>query len=65
MRRNPLRERLNAGKPTVGTTSYGLAHLVELIQPFKLYDYVEFTAYALHMHDLDTRPLVRAHELSA
>src|SRR5262249_30657467 len=43
MRRNLLRERLNAGKPTVGTHILSAwPTLVELIGHSKLYDYVEF-----------------------
>ena len=64
MRRNPLRERLNAGKPTVGTHILSAwPTLVELIGHSKLYDYVEFTAeYApFTMHDLDN--LGRSFEL--
>ena len=45
MRRNLLRERLNAGKPTVGTHILSAwPTLVELIGHSKQYDYVEFTA---------------------
>jgi 2-keto-3-deoxy-L-rhamnonate aldolase RhmA len=64
MRRNLLRERLNAGKPTVGTHILSVwPTLVELIGHSKQYDYVEFTAeYApFTMHDLDN--LGRAFEL--
>jgi 2-keto-3-deoxy-L-rhamnonate aldolase RhmA len=64
MRRNPLRERLDAGKPTVGTHILSAwPTLVELIGHSKLYDYVEFTAeYApFTMHDLDN--LGRSFEL--
>ena len=64
MRRNPLRERLNAGKPTVGTHILSAwPTLVELIGHSKQYDYVEFTAeYApFTMHDLDN--LGRSFEL--
>ena len=44
MRRNLLRERLNAGKPTVGTHILSAwPTLVELIGHSKQYDYVEFT----------------------
>ena len=56
MRRNLLREKLNAGKPTVGTHILSAwPTLVELIGHSKQYDYVEFTAeYApFTMHDLD------------
>ncbi len=64
MLRNPLRECLNAGKPTVGTHILSAwPTLVELIGHSKQYDYVEFTAeYApFTMHDLDN--LGRAFEL--
>lgn len=64
MRRNPLRERLSAGEPTVGTHILSAwPTLVELIGHSKQYDYVEFTAeYApFTMHDLDN--LGRAFEL--
>jgi len=64
MRRNLLRERLNAGKPTVGTHILSVwPTLVELIGHSKQYDYVEFTAeYApFTMHDLDN--LGRSFEL--
>lgn len=64
MRRNILRERLNAGEPTVGTHILSAwPTLVELIGHSKQYDYVEFTAeYApFTMHDLDN--LGRAFEL--
>jgi len=65
MRRNLLRERLNAGKPTVGTHILSAwPTLIELIGHSKQYDYVEFTAeYApFTMHDLDN--LGRAFEVS-
>jgi 2-keto-3-deoxy-L-rhamnonate aldolase RhmA len=65
MRRNLLRERLNASQPTVGTHILSCwPTLVELIGHSKQYDYVEFTAeYApFDMHDLDN--LGRAFELS-
>src|SRR6266851_5415460 len=65
MRRNLLRERLNTGKPTVGTHILSAwPTLVELIGHSKQYDYVEFTAeYApFDLHDLDN--LGRAFELS-
>ena len=65
MRRNLLRERLNANQPTVGTHILSCwPTLVELIGHSKQYDYVEFTAeYApFDMHDLDN--LGRAFELS-
>jgi 4-hydroxy-2-oxoheptanedioate aldolase len=64
MRRNVLRERLDAGKPTVGTHILSAwPTLVELIGHSKQYDYVEFTAeYApFTMHDLDN--LGRSFEL--
>ena len=64
MRRNLLRERLNAGKPTVGTHLLSTwPTLVELVGHAEQYDYVEFTAeYApFTMHDLDN--LGRALEL--
>lgn len=64
MRRNVLRDRLNAGQPTVGTHILSAwPTLVELIGHSKQYDYVEFTAeYApFTMHDLDN--LGRAFEL--
>lgn len=65
MRRNQLRERLNAGEPTVGTHILSCwPTLVELIGHSKQYDYVEFTAeYApFTMHDLDN--LGRAFEVA-
>jgi 2-keto-3-deoxy-L-rhamnonate aldolase RhmA len=65
MRRNQLRECLNAGKPTVGTHILSVwPTLVELIGHSKQYDYVEFTAeYApFDMHDLDN--LGRAFEVA-
>ena len=64
MSRNPLRDCLDAGKPTVGTHILSAwPTLVELIGHSKQYDYVEFTAeYApFTMHDLDN--LGRAFEL--
>jgi 2-keto-3-deoxy-L-rhamnonate aldolase RhmA len=64
MRRNLLREKLDAGKPTVGTHILSTwPTLVELIGHSKQYDYVEFTAeYApFTMHDLDN--LGRSFEL--
>jgi len=64
MRRNLLRERLNAGEPTVGTHILSCwPTLVELIGHSGQYDYVEFTAeYApFTMHDLDN--LGRSFEL--
>jgi 2-keto-3-deoxy-L-rhamnonate aldolase RhmA len=65
MRRNQLRDCLNAGKPTVGTHILSVwPTLVELIGHSKQYDYVEFTAeYApFDMHDLDN--LGRAFEVA-
>ncbi|NDH63087.1 MAG: 2,4-dihydroxyhept-2-ene-1,7-dioic acid aldolase [Alphaproteobacteria bacterium] len=65
MSRNPLRDCLNAGKPTVGTHILSAwPTLVELIGHSRQYDYVEFTAeYApFTMHDLDN--LGRAFELT-
>ena len=65
IRRNLLRERLNAGKPTVGTHILSAwPTLVELIGHSRQYDYVEFTAeYApFDMHDLDN--LGRAFEVA-
>jgi 2-keto-3-deoxy-L-rhamnonate aldolase RhmA len=65
MRRNLLRERLAAGKPTVGTHILSAwPTLVELIGHSKQYDYVEFTAeYApFDIHDLDN--LGRAFEVA-
>lgn len=64
MSRNPLRDRLNEGKPTVGTHILSAwPTLVELIGHSRQYDYVEFTAeYApFTMHDLDN--LGRSFEL--
>ena len=64
MSRNPLRDRLNEGKPTVGTHILSAwPTLVELIGHSRQYDYVEFTAeYSpFTMHDLDN--LGRAFEL--
>ncbi len=64
MSRNPLRDRLNEDKPTVGTHILSAwPTLVELIGHSRHYDYVEFTAeYApFTMHDLDN--LGRAFEL--
>ena len=65
MRRNLLRERLNAGKPTVGTHILSAwPTLVELIGHSKQYDYVEFTAeYAPfdHARPRQSRPRLRAH----
>lgn len=64
MRRNVLRDRLNAGQPTVGTHILSAwPTLVELIGHSGRYDYVEFTAeYApFTMHDLDN--LGRSFEL--
>jgi 4-hydroxy-2-oxoheptanedioate aldolase len=65
MRRNFLRERLNAGEPTLGTHLLSAwPTLVELIGATGQYHYVEFTAeYApFDLHDLDN--LGRALELS-
>ncbi len=65
MRRNLLRKRLDAGKPTVGTHILSAwPTLVELIGHSRQYDYVEFTAeYApFTMHDLDN--LGRSFELT-
>jgi 2-keto-3-deoxy-L-rhamnonate aldolase RhmA len=65
MRRNLLREKLDAGKPTVGTHILSTwPTLVELIGHSGQYDYVEFTAeYApFDMHDLDN--LGRAFEVA-
>jgi 4-hydroxy-2-oxoheptanedioate aldolase len=65
MRPNLLREKLNAGQPTVGTHILSAwPTLVELIGHSKQYDYVEFTAeYApFTMHDLDN--LGRAFEVA-
>jgi len=65
IRRNLLRERLNEGKPTVGTHILSCwPTLVELIGHSGQYDYVEFTAeYApFDMHDLDN--LGRAFEVA-
>lgn len=65
MRRNLLRERLNAGQSTVGTHILSCwPTLVELIGHSGQYDYVEFTAeYApFDMHDLDN--LGRAFEVA-
>src|ERR1044071_6706829 len=64
MRRNLLREKLDAGKPTVGTHILSAwPTLVELIGHSKQYDYDQFTAeYApFTMHDLDN--LGRSFEL--
>ena len=65
MRRNLLRERLNAGQPTVGTHILSCwPTLIKLIGHSGQYDYVEFTAeYApFDMHDLDN--LGRAFEVA-
>jgi 2-keto-3-deoxy-L-rhamnonate aldolase RhmA len=65
IRRNLLRDRLNAGQPTVGTHILSCwPTLVELIGHSGQYDYVEFTAeYApFDMHDLDN--LGRAFEVA-
>ena len=64
MRPNRLRQKLNAGEPTIGTHILSSwPTLVELIGDAENYDYVEFTAeYApFTMHDLDN--LGRAFEL--
>ncbi len=64
MRPNRLRQKLNAGEPTIGTHILSSwPTLVELIGDAGNYDYVEFTAeYApFTMHDLDN--LGRAFEL--
>jgi 2-keto-3-deoxy-L-rhamnonate aldolase RhmA len=64
MRKNRLRELLNAGEPTLGTHLLSTwPTLVELIGQAGNYDYVEFTAeYApFDLHDLDN--LGRALEL--
>ena len=64
MRSNRLRQKLNAGEPTIGTHILSSwPTLVELIGDAENYDYVEFTAeYApFTMHDLDN--LGRAFEL--
>ena len=65
IRRNLLRQKLNEGKPTVGTHILSCwPTLVELIGHSRQYDYVEFTAeYApFDMHDLDN--LGRAFEVA-
>ncbi|WP_159992397.1 HpcH/HpaI aldolase/citrate lyase family protein [Roseomonas sp. 18066] len=65
MRRNLLREKLNAGQPTVGTHLLSTwPTLVELVGQSQQYDYIEFTAeYApFDLHDLDN--LGRAFELA-
>jgi 2-keto-3-deoxy-L-rhamnonate aldolase RhmA len=65
MRRNILREKLDAGQPTLGTHLLSCwPTLVELIGATGQYDYVEFTAeYApFGLHDLDN--LGRALELA-
>src|SRR3712207_802126 len=64
MRPNRLRQKLNAGEPTIGTHILSSwPTLVELVGDAENYDYVEFTAeYApFTMHDLDN--LGRAFEL--
>lgn len=56
IRRNLLRQKLNEGKPTVGTHILSAwPTLVELVGHSRQYDYVEFVAeYApFDMHDLD------------
>ncbi|MFO0294991.1 MAG: HpcH/HpaI aldolase family protein [Rhodospirillales bacterium] len=65
MRRNILREKLDAGEPTLGTHLLSCwPTLVEIVGQTGLYDYVEFTAeYApFDLHDLDN--LGRALELA-
>ena len=65
MRRNRLREKLDAGEPTLGTHLLSCwPTLVELVGQAGHYDYVEFTAeYApFDLHDLDN--LGRALELA-
>jgi 2-keto-3-deoxy-L-rhamnonate aldolase RhmA len=65
IRPNLLRQKLNEGKPTVGTHILSCwPTLVELIGHSRQYDYVEFTAeYApFDMHDLDN--LGRAFEVA-
>ncbi|ONG57332.1 hypothetical protein BKE38_04050 [Pseudoroseomonas deserti] len=65
MRRNLLREKLNANQPTVGTHLLSTwPTLVELVGQSRQYDYIEFTAeYApFDLHDLDN--LGRAFELA-
>jgi len=56
MRRNQLREKLNAGQPTRGTHLLSVwPTLVELVGHSGQYDYIEFSAeYApFSLHDLD------------
>ena len=65
MRPNQLRQRLDAGQPTLGTHILSAwPTLVELVGQAGNYDYVEFTAeYSpFTMHDLDN--LGRALELA-
>ncbi|MBI3957616.1 MAG: 2,4-dihydroxyhept-2-ene-1,7-dioic acid aldolase [Chloroflexi bacterium] len=64
MRTNTIRERLNAGLPTIGTHIHATwPSVVELIGHTGLYDYVEFVAeYGPYdLHDLDN--LCRAAEI--
>jgi len=64
MRANTIRERLNAGLPTVGTHIHATwPSVVEIIGHTGLYDYVEFVAeYGPYdLHDLDN--LCRAAEI--
>ena len=45
MRRNRLRELLDAGKPTIGTHLHiSWPSIVELVGHSKMFDYVEFVA---------------------
>lgn len=65
MRANRLRQKLNAGEPTLGTHILSAwPTLVELVGRTGMYDYIEFTAeYApFDMHDLDN--LGRAFEVA-
>ena len=65
MRPNQLRQKLNAGQPTLGTHILSAwPTLVELVGKTGHYDYIEFTAeYApFNMHDLDN--LGRAFEVA-
>jgi len=64
MRANTIREKLNAGQPTIGTHIHTVwPNIVELIGHTGLYDYVEFVAeYGPYdLHDLDN--LCRAAEI--
>jgi 4-hydroxy-2-oxoheptanedioate aldolase len=66
MRRNQLREKLNAGQPTLGTHLLSVwPTLVELVGHSGQYDYIEFSAeYApFSLHDLDN--LGRALEVAS